>query len=102
MHWKEFVLAGLLAAALAACSNGPEWSGDPQLARKLTMKMPEAEVRKLLGEPSTVRSMEVAGIKTDTWIYNSKEPVQLIVQDGKLIVAYIGTEKLFEATVADL
>jgi hypothetical protein len=95
-------LSVLLALGLVACAGKPAWSGDPELARKLTMKMPEARVRELMGEPTDVLNMDLPGVKTSAWIYKGSKDVRLVIQDGKLMIAELGNEKLFEATASDL
>ena len=72
----------VMALGLAGCVK--HWDGDPQLVNKLAFDMTQAEVKKILGEPSAVKKMEVMGIVTETWVYNGKQQVGLVVQDGKL------------------
>ena len=74
----------LLAMALGLAACAKKWDGDPQLVNKLALEMSEAEVKKILGEPSGVHKMEVMGIVTETWVYNGKQQVGLVVQNGKL------------------
>ena len=102
MKLRFAFLSLLLALGLVACAGKPAWSGDPELARKLTLKMPEAEVRKLLGEPTDVLNMDLPGIKTSAWVYKGSKEIRLVIQDGKLMIAELGNEKLFEASVSDL
>jgi hypothetical protein len=92
----------LLALGLVACAGRPAWTGDPELARKLTLKMPEAEVRSLLGEPTDVLNMDVPGIKTSAWLYKGSKEIRLVVQDGQLVLAELGNEKLIEAAPSEL
>jgi len=83
-----------MAFGLAACVK--KWDGDPQLVNKLTVNMAEAEVKKILGEPSGVNKMEVMGIVTETWVYNGKQQVGLVVQDGKLKSAQLDGKLIFQ------
>ena len=102
MRPKLASFALLVALGLVACAARPAWSGDPELARKLSLKMPEAEVRKLMGEPTDVLNMDLPGVKTSAWIYKGSKDVRLVIQDGKLMIAQVGNEKLFEASISDL
>ena len=100
MKWKIACLVLLLSLGLVACAK--KWDGDPQLVHKLAVNMPEAEVKKLMGEPSLVNKMEVMGIVTETWVYNGKQQVGLVVQDGKLMSAQLDGKMIFQASVQDL
>ena len=100
MKLKIAFLALALSLGLVACAK--EWKGDPQLVHKLAVNMPEAEVKKLMGEPSLVNKMEVMGIVTETWVYNGKQKVGLVVQDGKLMSAQLDGKMIFQASVQDL
>jgi hypothetical protein len=102
MKLKIVLLSLLFVLGLGACAGKASWTGNPELARKLTLKMPEADVRKLLGEPTDVLNMDLPGIKTSAWIYKGSKEVRLVVQDGKLVAAELGNEKLFEASISDL
>ena len=93
-------LALLLALALPGCAK--KWDGDPQLVGKLSVNMPEAEVKKILGEPTATNKMEVMGIVTETWVYNGSKQIGLVVQDGKLMSAQVDGKLLFQASVGDL
>ena len=100
MKLKIAFLAVLLSLGLAACAK--EWKGDPQLVHQLKLTMPEAEVKALMGEPSLVNRMEVMGIVTETWVYNGKQQVGLVVQDGKLVSAQLDGKMIFQASVQDI
>jgi len=97
---KLFALFAMLA--LAACSHEAEWKGDPQLVYKLSSKMPEAEVQKILGEPSRIFEMPGPGPVTKSWTYNGTETLHLILQNGKLVDAKIGNKTVVETSVNDL
>jgi hypothetical protein len=99
MKLKDACLAALLAVGLAACAK--EWKGDPQLVQQLKVNMPEAEVKALMGEPSLVNRMEVMGVVTETWVYNGKQQVGLVVQDGKLKSAQLDGKMVFQASVEE-
>ena len=100
MKLKLACLALLLAVGLVACAK--EWPGDPQLVHQLKVNMGEAEVKALMGEPSLVQKMEVMGIVTETWLYNGKQQVGLVVQNGKLMSAQLDGKMIFQASVQDL
>lgn len=102
MKLKIVLLPVLLALLLGACAQKKAWTGDPQLVYKLTMKMPEDDVRKILGEPSDTMELKLPGVKTVAWIYNGKEQVRVILQDGKLVGAEIGYKKVLEASASEI
>ena len=102
MRTKLAAGALLLATALCLAACAKKWDGDPQLVHKLAVNMTGAEVKKLLGEPSGVNKMEVMGIVTETWVYNGKQVVGLVVQDGKLKSAQLDGELVFQASVSDM
>ena len=111
-HWRRAIRGGcmklwhgmsvmVLALALAAC-GGKAWSGDPQLVHKLDIKMTEAQVRAVLGEPSDITSMEVSGLKQDVWIYNGSERVGVVFQNDKLVAATLAGRTVMEASVNEI
>jgi hypothetical protein len=100
MKLKVVCLAPMLALGLVGCAK--KWAGDPQLVHKLAINMPEADVKKLMGEPSLVNKMEVMGIVTETWVYNGSQQVGLVVQDGKLVSAQLDGKMIMQASVQDL
>jgi hypothetical protein len=103
MKSKNWTMALGLAIAMAACSaGGKPWTGDPQLVHKLQLKMPEADVRALLGEPSETKAMDMLGVKQDLWYYNGTQRVMLLFQNGKLVNANLGGTTVLEAGVSDI
>lgn len=100
MKLKSFVSIAVLA--LAACSHKADWNGDPQLIYKLASKMPEAEVQKILGAPSSTFEMPGPGPVTKSWTYNGSQTLHLVIQNGKLIDAKIGNKTVVETSVNDL
>jgi hypothetical protein len=100
MKLKLFAVAATLA--LAACTHQAEWKGDPQLIYKLTSKMPEEEVQKILGAPTSTFEMPGPGPVTKSWTYSGAETLHLIIQNGKLIDAKIGNKTVVETSVNDL
>ena len=87
MKLKSAWLVLMLSLGLVACVK--KWDGDPQLVNKLALDMSEEEVKRILGEPSGENKLEVMGIVTKTWIYNGKQQIGLVVQDGKLVSAQL-------------
>ena len=100
MNLKTAALAATLALVLAACGGDGAGAAavDAQLVQKITRDMPEAEVRKLLGEPREVQALKVGGEHvSDTWYYGSgDQQVMVVVVKGKVEGAYIGTKPVFE------
>jgi hypothetical protein len=95
-----FALAAVIA--LAACGHKATWTGDPQLIYKLSSKMPEAEVQKILGAPTSTFEMPGPGPETKSWTYEGTETLHLIIQNGKLINGRIGNKTVIETSVNDL
>lgn len=104
MRSMKFAFLSLLTAlALAACAAGtPAWTGDPELARKITIKMPEAEVRNLLGEPSSTGEFELAGFTTRYWDYDGSKDVRVILQEGKVVGVVLNRVTILEASVSEI
>ena len=93
----------VLTLVLAGCSFGkPEWNGDPQLADKLQVKMSEADVRALMGEPGEIISNEVLGVRQDVWMYYGKEQIGVVFQKDKLVLATRAGRTVVEASVSEL
>jgi len=99
---KKTLFALVAFALLAACSQQAKWTGDPQLVYKLTSKMPAAEVKKLLGEPSRITEMPLPGVKTESWVYNGSQKLLLIVQGDKLVHAEIDSKTVVDTPVNEL
>ena len=100
---KIAILSILAALALAACAAGkPAWTGDPELARQLTVNMPEAEVRELLGEPTSIGENDLGGVKTVWWDYDGTKNVRVIMNKGKVFAVVLGRATILEGSVSDL
>lgn len=100
---KTVFLFVLAALALVACAaSKPAWTGDPELARKLTVNMPDAEVRKLLGEPTLIGENDLGGQKTVWWDYDGTKNVRVIMNDGKVFSVVLGRATILEGSVSDL
>ncbi|WP_166208731.1 outer membrane protein assembly factor BamE [Cognatiluteimonas telluris] len=103
MKLGNWLVTLVLALAMVACSaGGKPWTGDPQLVHKLQLKMSEAEVRDLLGEPSQTQDMDMLGVKQQMWNYNGSQRVMLLFQNGKLVNASLGGTTVLEAGVGDI
>ena len=99
MAIKTIVLATALAVALAGCGEGGAGSAavDPQAAARIARDMPEAEVRKLLGEPRRIQELKVGGEHvSDTWYYGTEDDdLMVVVVAGKVHSAYAKAQPLF-------
>ena len=99
MTKKSIVAGALLAMALAGCSGQEASSAavDPQLAQKIVRDMPEAEVRKLLGEPRNIQALKVGDEHvSNTWYYGKDDDDFMIVMiGGKVHSAYVDAQPLF-------
>lgn len=104
MKSMKLVFFSILAAfGLAACSAGaPAWTGDPELARKITVNMPAEDVRKLLGEPSSTGEFDLAGLTTEYWDYDGSKDVRVIMQGGKVKGVVLGHATILEASVSEI
>lgn len=100
---KLAFLSILAALALAACAAGkPAWTGDPELARKITVNMPADEVRKLMGEPSSTGEFELAGLTTRYWDYDGSKDVRVIMQGDKVKAVTLSGATILEASVSEI
>lgn len=103
MKLRILIAAVLMSLTMLACSaGGNEWSGDPQLVYKLQLKMTEADVRGILGEPSEVEAQEMLGQQMVIWQYHGKERVGVVFQNGKLVGSNLGFKTVLQAGAADL
>ena len=103
MKLKSWIAMFILIIGLAACSaGGKQWAGDPQLVHKLQLKMSEADVRGILGEPSKITNMDMLGQKQDMWRYEGSERVTVLFQNGKLVNASLGRTTIIEAGASDI
>ena len=96
---RKAALAAMLAVSLAACGGsggGAAAAVDPQLARKIAADMPEAELRKLLGEPRSVQALKVGDEHvSDTWYYGQGDAeLMVVVVEGKVHAAYLASQPL--------
>lgn len=103
MKFVHQIFALFLVVAISACSaGGNKWEGDPQLVYKLELKMSEADVRNVMGEPSSITNADMLGQKQEIWIYNGSKRVSLVLQNGKLVNADLGMHNVLEAGAADI
>jgi outer membrane protein assembly factor BamE (lipoprotein component of BamABCDE complex) len=97
MFLRTLFLAAALVFAfgLAACSkfgggSGTAWHGDAQKAHQITAGMSQAEVKSLLGEPSTTQVMKIADESLTTWYYVGDKDNVNVVFDTKGTVTAAG------------
>ena len=98
MQIRMAALAAMLAVALAACGGGGAAAAvDPQVAQKIAADMPEAELRKLLGEPRSIQALKVGDEHvSDTWYYGQGDAeLMVVVVEGKVHSAYLASQPLF-------
>lgn len=100
---KLAFVSTLVAMALAACAAGkPAWTGDPELARKLTLKMPEGDVRKLLGEPTSTGEFDLGGVTTSYLDYDGVKDVRVVLQEGKVVGVVLNRVTILQSSVSDI
>jgi hypothetical protein len=96
MQSKAVLLAAILLALCAAgCGGQGGASGPaPEQIRQLAQGMPEAEVRRLLGEPARIQELKYDGaVVSHTWYYGRGESESTVVMiDGKVSNAYQGKD----------
>ena len=103
MKVAKWLLVLVLAVGAGACTGGgKEWAGDPQLVHQLKLKMTPEDVRRVLGEPSNVTDADMLGQEQEVWVYNGNEPISLVFQNGKLMIATLGSTTIFQAGPGDV
>ena len=81
----------VLVLVLAACGmGGGSWAGDPQKIHEVRAGMTQAEVRRILGEPSKTGDMELLGIAMTVWEYHGPDDRLNVVFDAGQTVAATG------------
>jgi hypothetical protein len=102
MSLRKLVVTLFLGMVLLGCSASADWNGDPQLVHKLQLKMTEADVKAVLGEPSEVSEQEIFGQQMIVWQYYGTERVGVVFQNGKLVATNLGVRSVLQAGINDL